>query len=43
MTILLVEDDVTFSKMLTRFLERNGYVVEDCYSLEEAKKNCPTK
>ena len=43
MTILLVEDDVTFSKMLTRFLERNGYVVEDCYSLEEAKKKLSDK
>ena len=37
--ILLVEDDVVFSKMLSRFLERNGYDVIGCYSLEEAKKN----
>ena len=38
-TILLVEDDVVFSKMLSRFLERNGYDVIGCYSLEEAEKN----
>ena len=36
--ILLVEDDVVFSKMLSRFLERNGYDVIGCYSLEEAEK-----
>ncbi|GIJ93461.1 sigma-54-dependent Fis family transcriptional regulator [Capnocytophaga stomatis] len=36
--ILLVEDDITFAKMLTRFLERNGYRVEECGTLEEAKK-----
>ena len=36
---LLVEDDVVFSKMLSRFLERNGYDVIGCYSLEEAEKN----
>ena len=37
--ILLVEDNVVFSKMLSRFLERNGYDVIGCYSLEEAEKN----
>jgi len=37
--ILLVEDDVVFLKMLSRFLERNGYDVIGCYSLEEAEKN----
>ncbi|MDO5608523.1 MAG: sigma-54 dependent transcriptional regulator [Capnocytophaga sp.] len=37
--ILLVEDDVTFSRMLTRFLERNGYDVAGCFSLEEAMKH----
>ena len=37
--ILLVEDDVVFSKMLSRFLERNGYDVIGCYTLEEAQKN----
>ena len=36
--ILLVEDDVVFSKMLSRFLERNGYDVIGCYTLEEAQK-----
>ena len=36
--ILLVEDDITFAKMLSRFLERNGYEVEECGTLEEAKK-----
>ena len=36
--ILLVEDDVVFSKMLSRFLERNGYDVIGCYTLEEAEK-----
>ena len=37
--ILLVEDDVVFSKMLGKFLERNGYEVVRCYNLEEAEKN----
>ncbi len=37
--ILLVEDDVVFSKMLSRFLERNGYDVIGCYTLEEAEKS----
>ena len=37
--ILLVEDDVVFSKMLSRFLERNGYDVIGCYTLEEAQKS----
>ena len=40
--ILLVEDDVVFSKMLSRFLERNGYEVIGCYTLEEAEKNLST-
>ena len=40
--ILLVEDDVVFSKMLSRFLERNGYDVIGCYTLEEAEKNLNT-
>ena len=40
--ILLVEDDVVFSKMLSRFLERNGYDVIGCYTLEEAEKNLST-
>ena len=37
--ILLVEDDVVFSKMLGNFLERNGYEVVRCYNLEEAEKS----
>ena len=37
--ILLVEDDVVFSKMLGKFLERNGYEVVRCYNLEEAEKS----
>lgn len=36
--ILLVEDDITFAKMLSRFLERNGYEVLECSSLGEALK-----
>lgn len=37
-SILLVEDDIVFAKILTRFLERNGYQVQGCYSMEEAKR-----
>ncbi|ATA91271.1 sigma-54-dependent Fis family transcriptional regulator [Capnocytophaga canimorsus] len=38
-SILLVEDDIAFAKILTRFLQRNGYFVQGCYSMEEAKRN----
>ncbi|MDO6802184.1 sigma-54 dependent transcriptional regulator [Wenyingzhuangia sp. 1_MG-2023] len=34
--ILLVEDDVTFSKMLKHFLERHQYVVDVSYTLQNA-------
>ncbi|WP_172917843.1 sigma-54-dependent transcriptional regulator [Capnocytophaga canis] len=34
--ILLVEDDITFSKILSRFLERNGYDIVESSTLEEA-------
>ncbi|EON76416.1 two component, sigma54 specific, transcriptional regulator, Fis family [Lunatimonas lonarensis] len=30
--ILIVEDDVVFCKMLTRFLSKNGYIVYDAQS-----------
>ncbi|WP_417362268.1 sigma-54-dependent transcriptional regulator [Galbibacter sp.] len=36
--ILLIEDDVTFSAMLERFLRKNGFEVEASYSSEEAQK-----
>ena len=36
--ILLIEDDVTFSAMLERFLKKNGFSVEASYSSEEAQK-----
>lgn len=35
--ILLVEDDVSFCKMLENFLARKGYGVETAFSAEEAK------
>lgn len=42
-TILLVEDDMPFAKMLNRFLTRNGYTVEESNTLAEAKnKITPT-
>src|SRR5690554_1040166 len=37
--ILLIEDDVTFSAMLERFLKKNGFQVDATYSSEEAQKN----
>lgn len=36
--ILLVEDDVTFSEMLKRFLERQAHSVSLSYTLEHAKQ-----
>ena len=36
-TILLVEDDVSFSEMLKRFLERHHHAVMLSYTLEDAK------
>ncbi|MDG3583055.1 sigma-54-dependent transcriptional regulator [Galbibacter pacificus] len=36
--ILLIEDDVTFSAMLERFLKKNDFTVEAVYSSEEASK-----
>src|SRR5690606_11544319 len=35
--ILLVEDDVSFSEMLRRFLERHQHTVSLSYTLEDAK------
>lgn len=34
--ILLVEDDITFSEMLTRFLERHFYTVDVSYNIKNA-------
>lgn len=34
--ILLIEDDVTFSEMLTRFLERHHYSVDVSYTINQA-------
>lgn len=36
-SILLIEDDIAFSEMLKRFLERN-YLVTSCYTIESAKQ-----
>ena len=35
--ILLVEDDVTFSQMLKRFLERQSHSIASSYTIEDAK------
>lgn len=35
-SILLVEDDISFSQLLQRFLERNGYKVTTILSVKEA-------
>ncbi|MEL4308824.1 sigma-54-dependent transcriptional regulator [Joostella sp. CR20] len=40
--ILLIEDDVTFSAMLERFLSKNGFTVATSYSSEEAQKKLST-
>src|SRR5690606_39260743 len=37
-SILLVEDDITFSEMLKRFLERK-YLVTSCYTIETARQH----
>src|SRR5690606_23150009 len=34
--ILLIEDDVTFSEMLTRFLKRHHYIVDVSYNIHQA-------
>lgn len=36
--ILLIEDDVNFSRMFQKFLERHGYTVDGCSSAEGAYK-----
>lgn len=36
--ILLVEDDVTFSEMLKRFLERQSHSISSSYTIEDAKQ-----
>ena len=36
--ILIVEDDIAFLKMLSTFLERNGYNVTEVSSVQEAKE-----
>ncbi|WP_118974964.1 sigma-54-dependent transcriptional regulator [Taibaiella koreensis] len=35
-TILLVDDDVTFTKIVEQFLKRNGYVIDTCHRVTEA-------
>ena len=37
-TILLVEDDTTFSAILEGYLKKNGYAVEPCISIKTALK-----
>lgn len=41
--ILLVEDDVSFSEMLRRFLERHEHAVTLSYTLEDAKEKVKDK
>ncbi len=35
--VLLIEDDLTYSKIIKNFLEKNGYKVEACTSVEAGK------
>jgi len=36
MAILIVEDDLTFSRILNAFLEKNGFDVKVAHSVKEA-------
>jgi len=36
--ILLIEDDITFSKMLQHFLERHKYIVDVSFNIQNAFK-----
>lgn len=36
-TILLIEDDIAFSKMVSNFLSKNGYHIEVAYTAQESK------
>ena len=37
-TILIVEDDLTFSRILTAFLTKNGFEVKVAHSLKEGRE-----
>jgi two-component system response regulator HydG len=41
-TILLVDDDITFTKIIDRFLRKNGYEIDVCHSLKEVTAKLPT-
>lgn len=41
--ILLIEDDVTFSKMLKKFIERHQYMVDVSYTIQNATKQLKDK
>lgn len=40
--ILVVDDDITFSKIIESFLKRNGYAIEICHNIENARKQLLT-
>lgn len=42
-TILLVDDDVTFTKIVEHFLKRNGYTIDVCHSVKEATAMLDTR
>jgi two-component system response regulator HydG len=41
-TILLIEDDVSFCKLLEKFLIKNGYGITTAFSADEARKKIKT-
>lgn len=40
--ILLVEDDLTYSRIVKTFLEKNGYAVETCVKVKDAQQTLAT-
>uniref|UniRef100_UPI0025FEAD33 response regulator n=1 Tax=Algoriphagus sp. TaxID=1872435 RepID=UPI0025FEAD33 len=42
MHILLVEDDLTYSRIVKTFLEKNGYAIQTCIKVKDAQQMMAT-